>query len=198
MRSQGVRTAAALAAFAAVLGAAAPAQATLAFGTAPKLPTLPAVTINGKSQTINATMASFSVTTTETAGWNVTVQGQTGTGKSAVFAQYCAAAKCGTEAEGYKPSGFSLPADSLKLSTTGAKVAGGTGTTPSLECATACNVDSATAVKILSAPTTATGTWTASGFSTSSLQLAIPTTLRALAASQVYRVNILWTLSTGP
>lgn len=192
------RIAAALAAQGAVFIAAAPAHAVLAFGTAPKLPTLPSVTINGKSQTINATMAGFSVTTSETAGWNVTVQGQTGAGKSAVFAQYCAAAKCGTEAEGYKPGGFTLPANSLTLNTTGAKFAGGTGTAPSFECAAGCHVDSATAVKIVSAPVKAGGTWTASGFSTSSLQLAVPTTLRALAASQVYRVNILWTLSTGP
>jgi len=100
------------------------AGASLAFGTAPKLPTLPTVTINAKSQTINATMATFSVATTETSGWNVTVQGQSGTGKSAVFAQYCASAKCGTTAEGYVTSGFTLPADSLKLNTTGAKFSG--------------------------------------------------------------------------
>jgi hypothetical protein len=41
-------------------------------------------------------------------------------------------------------------------------------------------------------------TWTTSGFSPTSLTLAVPTTLFALASEEVYRVNILWTLSTGP
>jgi hypothetical protein len=42
------------------------------------------------------------------------------------------------------------------------------------------------------------GVWGASGFSASSLALAAPTTLRALPNEEIYRVNVLWTLSTGP
>jgi len=157
------------------------------------------VTINGKSQTVNTTMTNFSVSDTrETkSGWNVTAQGQAGVGKSAVFAQYCPKAKCGSESEGYIGGGQKLPANSLKLNSTGAKFSGGTGTTPTLQCSTACNLDSAAAVKIASA-TNGESTWTTSGFSATSLALAIPTTLRALPAEEIYRVNILWTLSSGP
>jgi hypothetical protein len=172
----------------------------LKFVTVPALPALPAITINAHSQTLNATMNNFSVADTRTAksGWNVTVAGQTGTGKSAVFAQYCPKAKCGSESEGYAAGGSTLAANSLTLSSTGAKFTG-TGTAPTFQCATACNVDSATAVKIASAATGAgEGTWTTTGFSATSLALSVPTTLRGLPAEEVYRVNILWTLATGP
>jgi hypothetical protein len=62
-------------------------------------------------------------------------------------------------------------------------------------------VDSASAVKIVS---TAAGglstlnTWTTTGFSSTSLALATSSQLRVLPASEVYRVNITWTLATGP
>jgi WxL domain surface cell wall-binding len=175
----------------------------LKFGTAPALPALPTVTLNGKSQTVNATMTNFSVTDTRgtKAGWNVTVAGQTGVKKSAVFAQYCPKAKCGSDSEGYIPSGATLAANSLALNSTGAKFTGGLGTAPTLQCAPACNVDSAVAVKIASDASGATsgeGTWTTTGFSATSLALAVPTTLKALANEEIYRVNLLWTLSTGP
>jgi hypothetical protein len=178
------------------------AQAAFEFGTAPKLPTLTSVTLNGKAQTVNTTMTSFSVIDTRgtKSGWNVTVVGQSGTGKSAVLAQYCPKAKCGTDAEGYIAAGHKLAASSLSLNSTGAKFAGGTGAAPTLQCATGCSLDSASAVKIASAATGGAGesTWTASGFSATSLALSAPTTLRALPSEEVYRVNLLWTLATGP
>jgi hypothetical protein len=171
----------------------------LAFGTAPKLPALPAVTLNAGTQTVTATMASFSASDTRTtkSGWNVTAIGQSGAGKSAVFKQYCATAKCGTDAEGYVTGGRTLAANSLQLSSSGATFTGGTGSTPKLLCSTSCNVDSATAVKVASAETSES-TWTAGGWSTTSLKLSTPTTLRVLPSEEVYRVNILWTLATGP
>ena len=172
---------------------------TLAFGTAPKLAALPAVTLNAGAQTVTATMASFSVSDTRAtkSGWNVTAIGQSGTGKSAVFKQYCPKAKCGTDAEGYVTGGHTLAANSLQLTSSGASFAGGTGSTPKLLCATSCNVDSATAVKVASAETSES-TWTASGWSTTSLKLSTPTTLRVLPSEEIYRVNILWTLASGP
>jgi WxL domain surface cell wall-binding len=175
----------------------------LKFGTAPALPALPAVALNAHSQTANATMTNFSVadTTGEGKGWNVTVAGQSGTGKSVVFAQYCPeAAGCGSDAFGYVASGKSLEAKSLTLNTTGASFTGGTGSPPTLKCSTACAVDGTPAVKIASAATGGAGasTWTTTGFSATSLTLATPTTLRTLPTHEVYRVNILWTLSTGP
>jgi len=175
--------------------------AELKFGTVPALPALPAVTINAQSQTPHATMTNFSVSNTLTAksGWNVTVAGQSGTGKSAVFAQYCPKAKCGSESEGYATGGKTLAANSLTVNSTGAKFTGGTGTAPTLQCSTACNVDSASPVKIASAATGAgEGTWTTTGFSATSLTMKVATTLKALPAEEVYRLNILWTLATGP
>ncbi len=175
----------------------------LTFGTAPVLPVLPAVTLNAKSQTTNATMTNFAVsdTTAENKGWNVTVAGQSGSGKSAVFAQYCPeAGGCGADAFGYIPSGKTLAANSLTLNTTGASFTGGSGSAPTLKCSSACNIDSAAAVKIASAATggAGAGTWTTTGFSATSLALATKTTLHALPAKEVYRVNVLWTLATGP
>ncbi len=171
----------------------------LTFATAPTLPTLTSVTLNASAQTVDTTMTNFAVSDTRTGekGWNVTAQGQSGTKKSAVFAQYCPKAKCGAAVEGYIAAGKKLAADSLTLNSTGATLTGGTHATPSLQCAAGCSLDNATAVKVLSA-TTSEGTWTTSGFSATSLALAVPTTVSALPSEEVYHVNILWTLATGP
>jgi hypothetical protein len=182
---------------------AANALLTLQFVSAPALPALTTVTLNAKSQTTKTTMTNFSVEDTRVlkSGWNVTVQGASGPGKSAVFAQYCPKAKCGATAEGYVGAGFTLPAGSLVLNSTGASLTGGTGSTPSFQCGSGCNVDSATAVKVVSGPsglTASEGTWSTTGFSSSSLALKTAASLRALPSEEVYRVNILWTLSSGP
>jgi hypothetical protein len=189
----------ALLALAVALPAPAWGVGSLAFGTVPKLPALPAVTLNAQAQTTPTTMTSFSVSDTRLtkSGWNVTVAGQSGTKKSAVFAQYCPKLKCGTDAEGYVAAGTALAANSLQLTSSGAAFTGGTGSTPKLLCSTTCNVDGATAVKVASAETSE-GTWTAGGWSATSLKLNTPTTLRVLPSEEVYRVNILWTLATGP
>jgi len=176
----------------------------LAFSTAPAMPTLKEVTLTGGAQTTNTTMTNFAVqdATGSGSGWNTTVAGQSGTEKSAVFAQYCPTATCGSDSKGYVPSGATLPANSLTLNSTGASFSAqnsSTGTAPTLQCSASCNVDSATAVKIASAATNAgMGTWLTTGFSTTSLALATPSTLKALSNGELYRVNLLWTLSTGP
>jgi hypothetical protein len=176
----------------------------LSFSSPPALPTLGAVTLTGQAQTTNSTMTSFAAAdaTGSGSGWNVAVEGQAGTGKSTVFAQYCGKAKCGTDAEGYVAGGRTLAADSLTLNSTGASFAaqgGTTGTGPTLQCAAACNVDNGAPVKIASAASGAgMGTWLASGFSPTSLALSTPSTLKVLPSEEVYRVNLLWTLSTGP
>lgn len=186
-------------------GLAAPAWGAteLKFGTAPALPALPTLTLNAQSQTTTTKMTNFAVTDTtgSNKGWKVTVQGQSGSGKSAVFAQYCPeTAGCGADAFGYVSSGKTLPANSLRLSSSGATFTGGTGSAPTLQCSTACNVDTATAVKAASAAEggAGAGTWTTTGFSAASLSLASSTTLRILPSKELYRVNILWTLATGP
>ncbi len=176
----------------------------LSFSTVPAMPTLSAITLNGQAQTTNSTMTNFGVAdaTGSGSGWNVSVEGQSGSGKSAVFAQYCPKAKCGAESEGYIAAGLTLPTNSLTLNSTGASFAaqnGSTGTAPTLQCSSACNVDHATAVKIASAAASAgMGTWLTSGFGATSLALATPSTLKVLPNEEVYRVNLLWTLSTGP
>jgi hypothetical protein len=176
----------------------------LAFSTTPALPTLSSITLNGTAQTTNTTMTNFGVSdaTGSGSGWNVTVEGQTGTGKSAVFAQYCPKPSCGGTAEGYVASGATLPANSLTLNSTGASFSGQNGTTgtaPTLQCSSPCNVDHATGVKIASAAVNAgMGTWLTGSFSGTSLALATPSTLKVLPSEEVYRVNLLWTLGTGP
>jgi hypothetical protein len=42
------------------------------------------------------------------------------------------------------------------------------------------------------------GTFKTTGWSGTSLALTTPSTLKALSNEEVYRVNLLWTLSTGP
>jgi WxL domain surface cell wall-binding len=176
----------------------------LSFSTVPAMPTLSSVTLNGTAQTTNTTMTNFGVAdaTGSGSGWNVTVAGQSGSEKSAVFAQYCPNATCGADSKGYVPSGATLAANSLTLGSTGASFSaqnGSTGTAPTLQCSSACNVDSASAVKIASAALNAgMGTWLTTGWSATSLALATPSTLKALSNGEVYRVNLLWTLSTGP
>jgi hypothetical protein len=177
----------------------------LSFSTVPALPSLGAVTLNGQAQTTTTQMTNFGVAdaTGSGSGWDVTVAGLTGAGNSAVFKQYCpTGGGCGADPLGYVTGGATLPADSLTLTSTGASFAaqdGSTGTAPTLQCASACGVDAASAVKVASAPVNAgMGTWLTSGFASNSLSLATPTTLKVLANGEVFRVNVVWTLNTGP
>ncbi len=188
-----------------VLATAPPASALveLRFSTAPTLPGLPAVALDAAPQTTHTAMTNFAVEDTRLtkSGWNVTVQGETGTGRSPVFAQYCPKASCGGAPEGYVAGGRTLPAASLMLSSTGASFTGGLGTAPTLQCPAGCPIDGATPAKVASDATgvlSGEGVWTTSGFSAGSLSLATPVTMRALPNGEVYRADILWTLSTGP
>lgn len=183
---------------------------TLQFATAPQSPSLPTVTLNGAAQTKNAQMNNFAVddTTGTGSGWNVTVNGQTGTGFSPVFAQYCSSAggcanaSGGTDPQGYVSGGQTLSANSLTLNTTGASwsTTGGSGSSPTFSCASGCHVDSSSATKIASAASggAGAGPWVTSGFSATSLALTAPTTLHSLPSSETYRVDLVWTLSSGP
>jgi hypothetical protein len=176
----------------------------LSFAPGPSLPTLGSVTLSGQAQTTSTAMTNFGVAdaTGSGSGWNVAVEGQSGTGKSAVFAQYCGKATCGSDNEGYVPGGRTLAAGSLTLNSTGASFvaqSGTTGTASALQCSASCNLDTSTPVKIASAASGAgMGTWLTSNFSATSLALSTPSTLKVLPGEEVYRVNLLWTLSTGP
>jgi WxL domain surface cell wall-binding len=177
----------------------------LAFGTAPDVPVLNAVSLSGQSQTTNSQMASYSVADASGAGagWNVTVAGD-GPSGSAVFKQYCnSGSACGGDpANSYVSGGATLPANSLTLNSTGAGISalnGSTGSGPTHQCSSGCFVDAGSATKILSAASgNGMGTWQANSYSASSLQLATPSTLKALPTNEVYRVNLLWTLNSGP
>jgi hypothetical protein len=176
------------------------------FSPSPALPGLGSITLNAQAQTKNATMSNFGVIDSpgsSDAGWNVTVVGDTSGGKPGVFKQYCppASAPCGADSSGYVASpGYSLLANSLTLNTSSGSWSGGTGTAPSFNCNSGgCGVDAGSATKIASA-TNGNGTalWSASGFSSSSLTLSTPSTLRALPASEVYHLDAVWTLNSGP
>ncbi|TML36958.1 MAG: hypothetical protein E6G29_02975 [Actinobacteria bacterium] len=177
----------------------------LAFGTAADVPNLPALTLNGQAQTLNAQMNNYSVSdgSGSGSGWNVTVNGDSTAGKSAVFKQYCPNATCGSDTgPGYVSSGATLPANSLTLSSTGASFTalnGTTGTAPTHQCSTPCNVDSASAVKTVSAASGAgMGTYQTSGYSATSLALTAPTTIKALQTAEYYRLDLVWSLNSGP
>ena len=180
----------------------APGTGTLAFEVSPDAGALPGVTLNGQAQTTSTQMSDFAVvdTTGSGSGWNVTVNGDGSAGKSAVFKQYCTqAGGCGAHPLGYVTGGQTLPAGSLKVNTTGASLTGANGTAPTFQCAAGCSLDAAAATKIVSAAAGAgLGPWQTSGFGASSLSLNTATTLRALPANEVYRVDLLWTLSSGP
>src|SRR6201999_269849 len=99
----------------------------LAFSTAPAMPTLSAITLNGQAQTTNTAMTNFGVddATGSGSGWNVTVNGNSAGGKSAVFKQYCPNATCGTDTgPGYVTSGQTLAANSLTVNSTSASFTG--------------------------------------------------------------------------
>src|SRR4051812_38111617 len=138
-------------AWGAVMLALRPGTGTLAFDVAPDTTgTIPGLTLNGQAQTTTAQMNNFAVddTTGSGSGWNVTVVGDGSAGKSAVFKQYCTqAGGCSGDAFGYVSGGQSLPAGSLKLSTTGASLSGANGTAPTLQCSSACSLDAAAATK---------------------------------------------------
>jgi hypothetical protein len=173
----------------------------LNFGTSPDVPNLNGVTLNGQSQTTNSTMANFSVAdaTGSGSGWNVTVAGD-GPSGSAVFKEYCPGGACGSA--GYVTSGKTLAANSLTLNSTSASFTaqnGTTGTAPTHSCNAGCFVDSASPVKVISAATSAgMGTYLTNGYTASSLTLATPSNTSVLPTNEVYRVNLVWSLNSGP
>jgi hypothetical protein len=180
-----------------------PAGGTLAFSAAPDLPNLPGLTLNGSQQTLTAALPNFAVDdeTGSESGWNVTVAGDNAAGKSPVFRRYCPnGGGCGADAQGYPVGGASFAASSLTLNSTGASFTGGVGTAPALQCGSPCALDvTSGATPVASAASGgAAATWTTTGFGASSVSLAAPTTVRALPASEVYRVDLIWTLGTGP
>jgi hypothetical protein len=178
---------------------------TLAFTTAPDVPNLPALTLNGAAQTLNATMLNFGVSdaTGSAAGWNVTANGDATGGKSAVFKRYCTqAGGCGVDPFGYVAGGAALAASSLTLNSTSATFSaqgGTTGTAPTHQCNAGCFLDTAAPVKVVSAAVSAgMGSYLTSGYTATSVAGSAPSTVQALPANEIYRLDLLWTLGSGP
>ena len=179
----------------------------LSFGsTATDVPNLNAVTLNGQAQTTNSQMSNFSVAdaTGSGSGWNVTVAGD-GPSGSAVFKQYCSngVSACGADtANSYVSGGATLAASSLTLNSTSASFTaqnGTTGTAPTHSCNSGCPVDAASPQKIISAATSAgMGTYLTNGYTASSLSLATPSNTSVLPANEVYKVNLVWSINSGP
>jgi hypothetical protein len=105
---------------------------------------------------------------------------------------------CGTI--GYVAAGKTLAANSLKLATpTAAFVAQGTTTGAGADylCVTACSVDSGTPVTLARAQAgNGMGVWRAATGETATLSL--PTTVKSLPTGEAYRVDLTWSLSSGP
>ena len=175
----------------------------LGFGTSPDTPNLNAVTLTGQAQTTNSQMTNFSVAdaTGSGSGYNVTVAGD-GPSGSAVFKQFCTVANCGADPAGYVSGGATLVANSLTLNSTSAGFTaqnGSTGSAPTHSCNAGCFVDSASPVKVIAAATSAgMGTFLTSGYTASSLSLATPSNTSVLPANEVYKVNLVWSLNSGP
>ena len=180
---------------------------TLSLTSAPDYPDLPTLTLNGQAQTKNAQMGNFTVAdaTGSGAGWNVTVQGNSGGGFSPVFKQYCfnGGSACGSDAaNSYVAGGAAFVANSLTLNSTGAGFtaqSGTTGTAPTHSCNAGCFVDTASPVKLVSAATNAgMGTYQANTYSATSLALNAPSTVKSLPANEVYRLDLVTTVNSGP
>ncbi len=185
------------------VSAGAAGATTLTFTTAPALGTLSALTLNGAKQTTttSTTLNHFAVTSSGTnTGWNMTVASVSGGANSSVFKEYCPNATCGTDTgPSYVTGGYTLPSGSLTLDTAGASILGTGATKPTFQCSVSpfCTVDTTTATRIVSATTSSSlTTWLSSGNAT--LSLTTPANLHKLQTSEVYRVNVVWTINSGP
>jgi hypothetical protein len=160
------------------------------------------VTLTGQAQSTNSQMSNFSVAdaTGSGSGYNVTVAGNSAGGKSPVFAEYCPGGACGSA--GYVASGKTLAVNSLTLNSTSAIFTaqnGSTGSAPTHSCNSGCFMDAGSPQKVISAATSAgMGTFQTSGYTASSLSLATPSNTSVLPTNEVYQLDLVWSLNSGP
>jgi hypothetical protein len=150
----------------------------LALTTNPVVPVLPTLTLNGNAQTLNATMSGWTAVdaTGSGSGWNLNVIGDSSAGKSAVFKEYCT--------DGTATNGCST-------AVSGAPGPGYVTTSP--------QTLTANSLKLNSTSATMTAGGGSTGYSATSVALTAPTTIKAIGTgNKVYRLDMIWTLATGP
>jgi hypothetical protein len=138
-------------------------------------------------------------------GWSITVSGDTGRDRSPLLKQYCPLRECpGGHRRGYVVEGVTLPPNSLTFDSSGASfepVRGSAGRPPTFRCGDACFVDvfPGSPSKLAVAEVgSGMGTFRARGFSPSSIKLVAPNAPPTLPPGQIYRVDLSWTLNSGP
>jgi hypothetical protein len=173
-------------------------------------PGIPSATPLGRSdrpQPVRTRLAPYGVIDASGSGggWNITVSGEEGREQSPVLAQYCPSASCGRHrGPGYVPDGITLPTNSLTLDSSGARFRGkdgGSGDSPANTCGQGCFIDTPSRwpSKIAVAHAgTGMGAFEASGFSASSVRLVEPSSPEPLPKGEIYRVDVSWSLNTGP
>lgn len=184
----------------------------LEFATAPALPVLTGVTLNGEAQSTHTNMTNFKVKDARGTGvgWHVSVSSRptVGTTVSEKFKEYCESASvCGANAaERYVAGGKELEANSLTLNATGGTFSPSDANVPTYtaECLAGCTIDTpeGTPHKVVSAAVNKGMGKYETAFNNAEphgLMLATPMNLATLPnANEVYRVDVVWTLATLP
>jgi WxL domain surface cell wall-binding len=184
----------------------------LEFVTAPALPVLTGVTLNGEAQNTHTNMTNFKVKDARGTGvgWHVSVSSRAtvGTTVSEKFKEYCESASvCGANAaEKYVAGGKELEANSLTLNATAGTFSPSDANVPAYtaECLAGCTIDTpeGTPHKVVSAAVNKGMGKYETAFNNAEphgLMLATPMNLATLPnANEVYRVDVVWTLATLP
>jgi hypothetical protein len=184
----------------------------LEFATAPALPVLAGVTLNGEAQSTHTNMTNFKVKDARGTGvgWHVSVSSRAtvGTTVSEKFKEYCESASvCGANAaERYVAGGKELEANSLTLNATAGTFSPSDANVPTYtaECLAGCTIDTpeGSPHKVVSAAVNKGMGKYETAFNNAEphgLMLATPMNLATLPnANEVYRVDVVWTLATLP
>lgn len=158
-------------------------------------------------QSVRTRMGDFAVTDASGSGqgWSITVSGERGPNRSPILRQYCPSSSCGRHSgPGYVAHGLTLPPNSLTLDSSGARFRSDNpdaGKLPTNTCGQTCfiNTPPRSPSKIAEAQAgTGMGAFEASGFSDSSISLVAPSSPPRLPRGEIYRVDVGWSLNTGP
>ena len=174
-------------------------------GEPPGVPPAP-LGVSERPESVSTRMADFAVTDASGSrqGWSITVSGDRGRDRSPVLRQYCPSSSCGDHpGPGYVADGLTLPPNSLTLDSSGARFrgSGDAAKPPRNSCGQTCFIDTAptSPSKIAEARAgSGAGAFESSGFDDSSFRLVAPNRSKALPRGEIYRIDISWSLNTGP